>query len=52
MVFQGLTVLNGVRALNALNDLMVDVDVLVKTRFDIETFKTVPFTHQKNSRRR
>jgi len=37
----------GVRALNALNDLMVDVDVLVKTRFDIETFKTVPFTHQK-----
>ena len=32
----------GVRALNALNDLLVDVDVMVKTRSDIETFKTVP----------
>lgn len=31
----------GVRALNALNDLMVDVDVMVKTRSDVETFKTV-----------
>lgn len=32
----------GVRALNALNDLMVDVDVLIKTRSDVDTFKTVP----------
>jgi uncharacterized protein len=32
----------GVRALNALDDLLVDVDVLVKTRLDVETFKTVP----------
>ncbi|KYC41123.1 DNA polymerase subunit beta [Scytonema hofmannii PCC 7110] len=32
----------GVRALNALEDLMVDVDVVVKTRSDVETFKTVP----------
>lgn len=32
----------GVRGLNALNDLNVDVDVLVKTRSDVETFKTVP----------
>jgi len=32
----------GVRALNALDDLMVDVDVLIKTRLDVETFKTVP----------
>ncbi|MBR8839488.1 MAG: nucleotidyltransferase domain-containing protein [Stigonema ocellatum SAG 48.90 = DSM 106950] len=32
----------GVRALNALDDLMVDVDVVVKTRSDVETFKTVP----------
>lgn len=31
----------GVRALNAINDLMVDVDVMVKTRSDVETFKTV-----------
>ncbi len=32
----------GVRALNALEDLMVDVDVMIKTRSDVETFKTVP----------
>lgn len=32
----------GVRGLNALNDLNVDVDVLIKTRSDVETFKTVP----------
>lgn len=32
----------GVRALNALNDLMIDVDVLIKTRSDIDMFKTVP----------
>ena len=32
----------GVRALNALDDLLVDVDVLIKTRLDVETFKTVP----------
>lgn len=32
----------GVRALNALEDLMVDVDVTIKTRSDVETFKTVP----------
>lgn len=32
----------GVRALNALNELNVDVDVLIKTRSDVETFKTVP----------
>ena len=32
----------GVRALNVLDDLMVDVDVLIKTRLDVETFKTVP----------
>lgn len=32
----------GVRALNALDDLMVDVDVLIKTRSDVNTFKTVP----------
>lgn len=32
----------GVRALNSLNDLTVDVDVLVTTRSDIDTFKTVP----------
>ena len=32
----------GVRALNALDDLMVDVDVVVKTCSDVETFKTVP----------
>ncbi len=32
----------GVRALNALNDLNVDVDVLIKTRSDVDTFKTVP----------
>ncbi|BAZ16123.1 hypothetical protein NIES4071_79980 [Calothrix sp. NIES-4071] len=32
----------GVRALNALDDLIVDVDILVKTRLDVETFKSVP----------
>lgn len=32
----------GVRGLNTLNDLNVDVDVLIKTRSDVETFKTVP----------
>lgn len=32
----------GVRALNVLNDLNVDVDVLIKTRSDVEMFKTVP----------
>lgn len=34
----------GVRAVNALNDLNVDVDVLIKTRSDVDTFKTVPST--------
>jgi len=28
--------------MNALDDLMIDVDVLIKTRTDVETFKTVP----------
>ncbi|MCC5638432.1 nucleotidyltransferase domain-containing protein [Nostoc sp. CHAB 5844] len=32
----------GVKAINALEDLMIDVDVLIKTRTDVETFKTVP----------
>lgn len=32
----------GVRALNAVNDLMIDVDIAIKTRSDVETFKTVP----------
>ena len=32
----------GVQAINALDDLMIDVDVLIKTRNDVETFKTVP----------
>lgn len=32
----------GVRALNAIDDLMIDVDVLIKTRSDVETFKLVP----------
>lgn len=32
----------GVRALNVLNDLSIDVDILIKTRTDVETFKTVP----------
>lgn len=32
----------GVRALNALNDLMIDVDVLIKTRSDVNMFKNVP----------
>lgn len=32
----------GVRALNAVNDLMVDVDIAIKTRSDVEAFKTVP----------
>lgn len=31
----------GVRALNAIDDLIVDVDVMVKTRDDVDTFKTV-----------
>jgi uncharacterized protein len=31
----------GVRALSALEYLMVDVDVMIKTRSDVETFKTV-----------
>lgn len=31
----------GVRALNAIDDLMVDVDVMVKTRSDIDMFKNV-----------
>lgn len=37
----------GVRALNALNDLMVDVDVMVTTRSLIDTFKTVPASLQR-----
>lgn len=32
----------GVRALNALDDLIVDVDILVKTSLDVEMFKSVP----------
>ncbi|AFY32859.1 nucleotidyltransferase domain-containing protein [Calothrix sp. PCC 7507] len=32
----------GVKAINALDDLMIDVDIMIKTRTDIETFKTVP----------
>lgn len=32
----------GVKGINALNDLAIDVDVMVKTRSEIETFKTVP----------
>jgi uncharacterized protein len=32
----------GVQAINAVDDLMVDVDVLIKTKTDVETFKTVP----------
>ncbi|AFZ28114.1 putative nucleotidyltransferase [Cylindrospermum stagnale PCC 7417] len=32
----------GVRAINALNDLLVDADILIKTRTDVETFKSVP----------
>ncbi|GJD22167.1 hypothetical protein RIVM261_071230 [Rivularia sp. IAM M-261] len=32
----------GVRALNAVNDLMIDVDIAIKTRSDVETFKKVP----------
>lgn len=32
----------GVRILNAVNDLMIDVDIVIKTRSDVETFKTVP----------
>jgi uncharacterized protein len=31
----------GVKAINTLNDLAVDVDILIKTRSDFETFKTV-----------
>jgi len=37
----------GVRALNALNDLMVDVDILVTTRSVLDTFKTVPASLQR-----
>lgn len=37
----------GVRGLNALNDLMVDVDVMVTTRSVIDTFKTVPASLQR-----
>jgi predicted nucleotidyltransferase len=37
----------GVRALNALNDLIVDVDVMVTTRSVIDTFKTVPASLQR-----
>ncbi|WP_242044861.1 HEPN domain-containing protein [Anabaena azotica] len=32
----------GVQAINSLEDLMIDVDILIKTRTDVETFKTVP----------
>lgn len=32
----------GVQAINALDDLMIDVDILIKTRNDVETFKNVP----------
>jgi predicted nucleotidyltransferase len=32
----------GVRALNAVNYLMIDVDIVIKTRSDVETFKLVP----------
>ncbi len=32
----------GVRALNTLDDLMVDVDVMVVTRSSVDMFKTVP----------
>lgn len=32
----------GVRAINALEDLLVDVDVLIKTKTDVEIFKSVP----------
>jgi uncharacterized protein len=31
----------GVKGINALNDLAIDIDVMVKTRSEIETFKTV-----------
>ncbi|URD51243.1 nucleotidyltransferase domain-containing protein [Chroococcidiopsis sp. CCNUC1] len=37
----------GVRALNALNDLTIDVDVMVTTRSVIDTFKTVPASLQR-----
>lgn len=37
----------GVRGLNALNDLMIDVDVMVTTRSVIDTFKTVPASLQR-----
>lgn len=37
----------GVRALNAINDLMADVDVMVTTRSVIDTFKTVPASLQR-----
>ena len=37
----------GVRALNALNDLMIDADILVTTRSVINTFKTVPASLQR-----
>lgn len=32
----------GVRGINVLNDLMIDVDILIKTRSEVEAFKTVP----------
>lgn len=31
----------GVRAINAVDDLLVDVDVLIKTKTDVETFRGV-----------
>jgi predicted nucleotidyltransferase len=31
-----------VRAINILDDLLIDVDVLIKTKTDVETFKSVP----------
>ncbi len=37
----------GVRALNAIDDLMVDVDVMVVTRSSVDMFKTVPASLQR-----
>lgn len=37
----------GVRGINAVNDLMIDVDVMVTTREVIDTFKTVPASLQR-----
>lgn len=37
----------GVRALNVLKDLRIDVDVMVTTRSTIDTFKTVPASLQR-----